>query len=168
MQDILIEVFCGVSVEDMCGTQRHPVNEVKLAEEVVGYNKSLHWYSNSPDFVLSIRRLAREKGVQIKFYLDGVCHEDDVEPIFEDFNKALTYWDEDPSVEPAEKIGAFQDKSGRWYILPLNLMDSFNKDKEDEDFVDGGGFEGKYGQYADEEYLREKLGDFLYEKIKQP
>jgi hypothetical protein len=40
-----------------------------------------------------------------------------------------------------------QDESGHWYVLPYDLKDEFSKDGEDEDFVDSGEFDSKWGQY---------------------
>lgn len=46
-----------------------------------------------------------------------------------------------------EKVKAVQDDSCHWYVLPIGLVDQFYKDGEDEDFVDEGGFDNKYGKY---------------------
>ncbi len=47
-----------------------------------------------------------------------------------------------------QKVKAIQDDSGHWYIIPNELLDSFRKDEEDEDFVDSGEFGKKYGKYS--------------------
>lgn len=46
-----------------------------------------------------------------------------------------------------QKVKVIQDDSGHWYIIPNELLDSFIKDEEDEDFVDSGEFDKKYGKY---------------------
>lgn len=46
-----------------------------------------------------------------------------------------------------QKVKVTQDESGHWYILPNELYEEFGKDGEDEDFVDGGLFDDKYGKY---------------------
>ncbi len=46
-----------------------------------------------------------------------------------------------------QKVKAIQDDSCHWYVLPIDLVDEFDKDGQDEDFVDGGGFDDKYGKY---------------------
>jgi len=46
-----------------------------------------------------------------------------------------------------QKVKAVQDESGHWYVLPNDLLNSFYKDGEDEDFIDSGGFDDKYGEY---------------------
>jgi len=46
-----------------------------------------------------------------------------------------------------QKVHATQDESGHWYVLPNDLVDDFYKDGDNEDFVDSGDFDAKYGQY---------------------
>ncbi len=46
-----------------------------------------------------------------------------------------------------QKVKAIQDDSCHWYVLPIDLVDEFDKDGQDEDFVDGGEFDDKYGKY---------------------
>ena len=78
--DVLIRVFCGISVEDKCRQQLHPLNEVKNA---------IDCYSNSQDFVSTVKYYGLEKGVKTEFYIDGKSCDDDIEPIFENFNKSF-------------------------------------------------------------------------------
>ena len=87
--DVLIRVFCGISVEDKCRQQLHPLNEVKNAKEIVDLNKSIDCYSNSSDFVSTVKYYGLEKGVKTEFYIDGKSCDDDIEPVFENFNKSL-------------------------------------------------------------------------------
>lgn len=88
-KDILIKVFCGQTVEDKCRHQLHPLTEVKEAEKMVALKKSTYTYSNSPDFVSAIKYLCQEKGINVRFYLNGKSCGNDIEPIFSNFNKAL-------------------------------------------------------------------------------
>ena len=46
-----ITVYCGVSIEDKCRGQKHPINEVERANELVKSGIDAITYSNSPDFV---------------------------------------------------------------------------------------------------------------------
>jgi hypothetical protein len=46
-----------------------------------------------------------------------------------------------------QKVKAVEDESGHWHVLPNDLLDDFWKDGKDEDFVDSGGFDDKYGKY---------------------
>lgn len=46
-----------------------------------------------------------------------------------------------------QKVKAVQDDSCHWYIIPAELEEDFNRDGEDMDFVDSGGFDEKYGEY---------------------
>ena len=92
--DVLIRVFCGISVEDKCRQQLHPLNEVKKAKEIVDLNKSIDCYSNSSDFVSTIKYYGLEKGVKTEFYIDGKSCDDDIEPVFENFNKSFDLMNE--------------------------------------------------------------------------
>jgi hypothetical protein len=46
-----------------------------------------------------------------------------------------------------QKVKALKDESGHWYIIPNDLVQSFRKDEQDEDFIDSGEFDNKYGKY---------------------
>jgi len=87
--NVLIRVFCGISVENKCGYQLHPLNEVKRAKEIVDRNTSIDCYSNSTDFVSAIKYYGLEKGIKTEFYLDGKSCGEDIESIFENFNKSI-------------------------------------------------------------------------------
>jgi len=87
--EILIRVFSGVSVEDKCGHQLHPLNDVIQAQKILSLKKSIDLYSNSPDFVSAIKYLCQESKIKCEFLLDGKSFGDDIEPIFESFNKSL-------------------------------------------------------------------------------
>ena len=45
------------------------------------------------------------------------------------------------------KVKAVSDESGHWYVIPNYLDDEFDKDVQDADFGDSGGFDDKYGKY---------------------
>jgi len=46
-----------------------------------------------------------------------------------------------------KKVKAIQDNSCHWYVVPIDLVDQFYKDMQDENFVDSGKFDDKYGKY---------------------
>jgi hypothetical protein len=46
-----------------------------------------------------------------------------------------------------EKVKAIKDDSGHWYVIPNDKLAEFRKDEEDEDFVDSGQFDAKWGRY---------------------
>jgi hypothetical protein len=84
-----IIVYCGQSVEDKCRQQFHPVKEVEIAKDLVNSSKHAITYSNSPDFVSAVKYIAEKQGIEAEFFLNGVSCGNDIEPIFEDFNRAL-------------------------------------------------------------------------------
>ncbi len=87
--DVFIRVFCGVSIEDKCRHQLHPINEVIQAQKSLSLNKSMDFYSNSPDFVSAIKYLCQEKSINCEFFLNGESTGNDIESIFENFNKSF-------------------------------------------------------------------------------
>ena len=40
-----------------------------------------------------------------------------------------------------------QDDAGHWYALPANLYEGFINDSDDEELIDSGEFDEKYGKY---------------------
>lgn len=44
-------------------------------------------------------------------------------------------------------VKAVQDESGHWYVVPVDLYSEFSKDELDEELVDSGEFDNKWGQY---------------------
>ena len=92
--DVCIRVFCGVSIESNCRNQLHPLNEVIQAQKLLSLNKSMDFYSNSPDFVSAVKYLCQEKNINCEFFLNGESTGNNIEPIFEDFNKAFDFLNE--------------------------------------------------------------------------
>ena len=46
-------------------------------------------FSNSPDFIFAIKYLCQEFNINCLFYLNGESLGNNIEPIFEDFNKSF-------------------------------------------------------------------------------
>lgn len=82
-------VYSGESVQHLCGLQSHPYNEVLRAQRLVKSPVDITVYSNCPDFVSAVKYLGELEGVETEFFLDGVSHGSDIEPLFCDFNRAL-------------------------------------------------------------------------------
>jgi len=49
--------------------------------------------------------------------------------------------------ETPMEVKAWTDDSGHWYIIPNDIEDEFINDLADEEMVDSGQFDNKYGQY---------------------
>ncbi len=88
-KEVLIQVYCGKSIEQYCRQQLHPYNEVLAAKKIVDLKKSTLVYSNCPDFVSAIKYYGEKKGVVAEFFLDGKSVGNDINAIFEDFNTSL-------------------------------------------------------------------------------
>ena len=86
---IKIRVYSGVTIEDKCRGQLHPLSEVKKAIEIIDLNKSIDCYSNSPDFVSAIKYYGINKGIDTEFFIDGVSHGSNIDPIFKSFNMSF-------------------------------------------------------------------------------
>lgn len=85
-----LNIYCGKTIESKCGKSLHPLNETKQAMIHILKGVSQDLYSNSPDFITTIKYVCDLKSVEYEFFLDGVSCGKDIEPIFDDFNKALT------------------------------------------------------------------------------
>lgn len=46
-----------------------------------------------------------------------------------------------------QKVILVQDDSSHWYVIPSYLHEEFYADVENEDFVDSGRFDEKYGKF---------------------
>lgn len=95
-----IKVYCGETIEDKCKQQLHPVKEVEIANILVNSDHDVVTYSNNPDFVSAVKYIGKKQGVETEFFLNGVSHGNDIEPIFADFNRAL---------DMLNKLGATED-----------------------------------------------------------
>ncbi len=83
-------VYCGESVQNKCGEQLHPVKEVERANAIINSDmKSGVAYSNNSDFISAVKYIGKKQGVETEFFLNGISHGDDIEPIFADLNRAL-------------------------------------------------------------------------------
>ncbi len=85
---VKIEVYTGETIEYYC-ISRHPVSEVKKAKDVIDSNKSTKCYSNSSDFISSIKYLAEQNNIEIEFFLNNISVGSDIEPIFADLNRSF-------------------------------------------------------------------------------
>jgi hypothetical protein len=46
-----------------------------------------------------------------------------------------------------QKVKAIKDDSGHWFVIPNDLRDEFYKDLDNEDMIDSGKFDNKWGKY---------------------
>ncbi len=46
-----------------------------------------------------------------------------------------------------KKVKAVKDDSSHWFIIPNDLYENFLKDIDNEDMIDNGEFDNKYGKY---------------------
>ncbi len=46
-----------------------------------------------------------------------------------------------------KKVKAVKDDSGHWYVIPNDLYEELIKDEQNEDMIDSGKFDEKYGKY---------------------
>ncbi len=90
-----ILVYCGESIDLHSNrTQLHPLNEVKEVLEYINATYNFHICSNSPDFVMAMKHIGEKYKVDVEFFLNGVSQGNDIERIFEDFNKAFDLMNE--------------------------------------------------------------------------
>jgi hypothetical protein len=46
-----------------------------------------------------------------------------------------------------EKVKAIKDESGHWYVIPNNMLNEFYIDEQNEDMINSGDFDNKWGKY---------------------
>lgn len=88
-----ILVYCGESIDtpDNNRIQLHTLTEVKKAFEFITGTDNFHICSNSPDFVMAMKHFGEKYKVDVEFFLNGVSQGNDIERIFEDFNRAYIH-----------------------------------------------------------------------------
>lgn len=86
-----VRVYCGETIaRHELHTQRHPTQEVIEANRIICSPTDEKVYSNSTDFVLAIKSIGDKYKVETEFFLNGESCGSDIEPIFEDFNRAYS------------------------------------------------------------------------------
>ena len=90
-----IRIYCGKTIEKLTDREYHPYSAVERAFKAITLNENNKiFYSNSPDFVQAIKYLCEKQNINVEFFLNGVSVGNDIEPIFEDFNRSIKLLDE--------------------------------------------------------------------------
>ncbi len=84
-----IKIYCGESIQNLCGKQVHPVTEVKRAEILVNSKYDIIDHSNSSDFIFAVNYMSKKQNIQAEFFLNGISTGNDIEPILADLDRAL-------------------------------------------------------------------------------
>ena len=84
-----IKVYCGNSIKEKSGKQNHPVTEVENALSIVLSENDEIVYSNSCDFVMAVKYIAKKHNIEVEFFLDSMSCGNSIESIFADFNRSL-------------------------------------------------------------------------------
>jgi len=92
-KEIIVKIYCGESIEVKCKHQLHPINEVKSAIKLLETGKDIITYSNSPDFIITIKYCCEEMGIKPEFFLNDVSQGSNIENIFDDFNRSFKLLD---------------------------------------------------------------------------
>lgn len=61
--------------------------------------------------------------------------------------KHLSRFNENSDNKELQKVTVVQDDSSHWYVIPNDLVSDFYNDLNNEDMVDSGDFDSKYGDY---------------------
>lgn len=93
MENNSIIVHCGLSIESKCDKQLHPLSEVNKAKEIIDNKQYGEYYSNSPDFVSTIKYYGESNGINCIFTLNNEYQGSNIKDIFNDFNKSFTLLD---------------------------------------------------------------------------
>lgn len=79
-----MNLYCGLSIEHKCGKELHPLTNVQRGVEYVKNGADM--YSNSPDLVMMMVEVCKNRNIHLNIYLDGVIS--DIETVFNDFNRS--------------------------------------------------------------------------------
>lgn len=94
MGKMKIIIYSGKSIETQAIQELHPVSAVNYVNNLIT-NERLSdviehkIYTNNSDLVSAVKYLGKLHNVQTEFFLDGISHGNDIEPLFADFNRAL-------------------------------------------------------------------------------
>ncbi len=98
-----IIVHTGLSIEDKCGKQLHPVTEVKNAKNIIDKREDCTLYSNSPDFVSTIHYYAELKGgIEVEYWVEGVFCGNELQPVYENWNECFKIQEDICGIQPDE------------------------------------------------------------------
>ena len=87
-----ISIYTGVTIEDKCRQQLHPLTEVKKAKHLLDTaGGDLKFYSNSPDFVEMTTMYSEQFGYEVELFVDGVSVGDNLDTVFADFNLSYSF-----------------------------------------------------------------------------
>lgn len=85
-----LTVKSGISVEKYCGSEMHPVSAVNYVRKMIERDQDeLVVFTNSTDVVMAAKYIGKKNGVETEFFLDGISHGNDTEPLFADLNRSL-------------------------------------------------------------------------------
>lgn len=104
-----IIVHSGVNIENLAIKELHPVSAVNYVNNLIT-NERLSdviehkIYTNNSDLVSAVKYLGELHNVQTEFFLNGISHGNDIEPLFADFNRALDLLSEIYEQKPSSLI----------------------------------------------------------------
>lgn len=103
-----IEIYTGESIESKAIKELHPVTAFNYVEKIMKISLSplnlkkeeieqkeiiYTIYTNNPDIVSATKYLGIKYKIQTEFFLNGISHGENIETIFEDFNRSLDLLD---------------------------------------------------------------------------
>lgn len=90
-----VTIYSGISVEDKCGKQLHPLTEAKNAKDILDKaTDDITIYSNSTDFISVVYHYVIKTDHELEFILDGVSLGSDIDLLFWDFNRSFAIFEE--------------------------------------------------------------------------
>jgi hypothetical protein len=92
MDNAYVSIYSGEKNQILNATEIHPVEEVKRAFGILSDFKnnpiSVDIVSNNYYFIFAMKCFGLKMEIEVQFFLDGVCKGNDIEEIFQSFNKA--------------------------------------------------------------------------------
>lgn len=85
----LAKIYIGETIQHKCNIELHPINQVNRAIGLINAKKSFTYYTNNPEFIMTIFHYGRAANFIIDFNLNGDFIGDDIETVFKDLNRAF-------------------------------------------------------------------------------
>lgn len=122
MGKMKIIIYSGKSIETQAIQELHPVSAVNYVNNLIT-NERLSdviehkIYTNNADLVMAVKYLGELHEIETEFFLDGISHGTNIEPLFEDFNLGFDLLSEIYEQKPSSLIVDIETNSNEIIVV---------------------------------------------------
>jgi hypothetical protein len=121
-----IKVYSGESIIPTYA-ELHPVKAVELGIKLINELETETSIStNNTDLISTIKYVGEKNGIETIFYLDDVCYNNDIEPLFGSFNKSMDLINEHSENSDSDNFSKLVGE-GKYLISIVANKNSVNK-----------------------------------------